>query len=181
MHIHCCTLVQLFFCNCTAKCGHTWAASLLLVLMQISPPDPLVLSRMTTSPSSVDRTIYRCLHILPMVTIWLGWPRFGCLPEVPDFTHAHIHCYKHKYKHDKAANDNAYKLNHIILILLVRVRRTRWSRTLLLATLLYGRIMVKNFNNFYLAGISVLLFCYIFFCFSQLIIPVKCLQETGWK
>jgi general stress protein CsbA len=109
----------------------------------------------------------------------LAGPDLIAWPEVPEFTHAHIDCYKHNYKHDKAANDNAHKLNHIILILLVKVRRTRWSRTLLLATLLYGRIMVKKFNNFFLAGISVLLFCYIFFCFSQLIIPVKCLQETG--
>jgi hypothetical protein len=29
--------------------------------------------------SSVDGTVYRRLHTLPMVTVWLGCPRFGCL------------------------------------------------------------------------------------------------------
>ncbi len=71
---------------------------MLLVLMQIGSPHLNVYSRLTTSPSSVDGTVYGHPH-----TVWLSCPRFGILTSSSEFTHAHIHCYQYYYEQDKAA------------------------------------------------------------------------------
>jgi hypothetical protein len=36
-------------------------------------------SRLTMSLSTVGWAVYRCLHSLPTVTVWLGCPSFGGL------------------------------------------------------------------------------------------------------
>jgi hypothetical protein len=112
MYTHCYILMQLFSCIWTVKgdiiellmCCWCWCELFHLVLH--------VYSRLTTEYSSVDGTVYRCLHTLPAVTVWHGCPRFGVLAWSSNFTHAylhcskhyhkHIHCYKHCYKHNKA-------------------------------------------------------------------------------
>ncbi len=103
MYTYCYTFMWFFPYICIAECRCTWATSMLLVLMRTSPPRLHVYSRLTILPSFVDGTVYGHLHILPTVTIWLGCPRFRCLASNFEFMHAHVHCYKHYYKHDMIA------------------------------------------------------------------------------
>jgi hypothetical protein len=56
---------------------------MLLVLMRIGPPSLYVHGRLTTSPFSVDRTVYRCLHTLPTVLFGLAVPDLDAWLEVP--------------------------------------------------------------------------------------------------
>ncbi len=67
------------------KRGHTWAASMVLVLMQIGPPPLHFNSRLTTSPSSVDGTVCRHLHtveLFPRSLIGLAFPDLGAWLKV---------------------------------------------------------------------------------------------------
>ncbi len=84
------TTVWLSFCIYVAECGHTWAAGMLLVLMRIGPPCLHVLSRLTVLLSSLDGTVYKRLHTLPTVTVWLGCLRFRCLASSFK-VHTHTH------------------------------------------------------------------------------------------
>jgi hypothetical protein len=63
---------------------------MLLALMQTGPPGLHVYSRLTTSPSSVDGTVYRRLHSLPIVHVGLSVPDLGAWLEVPS---SHMHTY----------------------------------------------------------------------------------------
>ncbi len=103
MYTHCYILLRLCSCICSATRGHTWAASVLLVLMWIGPARLHVYSRLTTSPSSVDVTVYRCLLTLLVVTVWLGCPRFGSLAWSSEFAHAQYSVTSIVTRHDKAA------------------------------------------------------------------------------
>ncbi len=75
---------------------------MLLVLMRIGPPGLYVHGRLTTSPSSVDGTVYRCVHTLPTILFGFAVPDLGVWLEVLS-SHTHMHYYRHNYKHGKAA------------------------------------------------------------------------------
>jgi hypothetical protein len=47
---------------------------MLLVLIRISPPRLYILSRLITSPPSVDGTVNKSLHTLPTVSFGLAVP-----------------------------------------------------------------------------------------------------------
>ncbi len=71
-------------CTHIAECRPTWATSVLPVLMRIGPHHPHAHSRLTTLPSSVDGAVYRCLHILPTVTLFgLAALDLGAWSKVP--------------------------------------------------------------------------------------------------
>jgi hypothetical protein len=66
--------------------------------------------------SSVNGTVYRRLHTLPMVTVWLGCPRFGGLAwdfRVCTLTHSATRNY---HMHDGLATQVHIQFNHINLI-----------------------------------------------------------------
>jgi hypothetical protein len=61
-------------------CCWTWtylSYGMLVVLMPICPLRPNVHSSLTMLLSSEDGAVYRCLHSLATVTVWLGCPSFG--------------------------------------------------------------------------------------------------------
>jgi hypothetical protein len=121
MYTLCYILMWFNSCTCTAKRAHTWAASMLRVMMRIGPPRLHVYSRLTTSPSSVDGTVYRHLYTLPTVTVCLGCPRFGSLTWSSEFTHVGHTPLQALLQARYSSNDDAPKLNHTVVILLTRV------------------------------------------------------------
>ncbi len=60
---------------------------MLLVLICIGPPRLYILSRLITSPPSVDGTVNKRLHTLPTVTFDLSVPDLSAWLEVPGYTH----------------------------------------------------------------------------------------------
>jgi hypothetical protein len=111
------------------KCCWCWCESVHLI--------PMFSEDWPMSVSSVDGAVSRHLHSLPTITGWLGCPSFGCLAWdfwvcathtllqviitcMVDSTQVHMH------------------FNHINFNLLVRVRWTRWSWTLLSGTVCPG-------------------------------------------
>ncbi len=71
------------------------------VLIRMGPPPPHILRRLTMSLSSVAGTVYRRLHTLPMVTVWLDCPRFGCFGLGFLGLHTHIHATRNYHMHDR--------------------------------------------------------------------------------
>jgi hypothetical protein len=87
--------------------------------MRIGPPCLHVLSKQTTSLSSVDGLLIITFTLFPRSLLGLAVPELGsCLgvSEPHTHTHPHIHCYK-KLSHAWWNIDtNAHKFNHNILI-----------------------------------------------------------------
>ncbi len=135
MYRHYYTLLQLFSCVCISKHGHTWAASVLLVLMRISPLNLHVYSRLITSPSSVDGTVYRCPHTLPH-SHYLAWLSQIQVLFLKFWVHTCAYIMLQALSQSwQGSNDKIRELDLIILILLKQVGRTRSPQTFILGTL----------------------------------------------
>ncbi len=122
----------------------TGATGVRLMLVRIGPSCTHANSRLILSLPFAGWTVYRHLHVLPIATVWLGYPSSGAWLGIFYSTHVHTHCYKVNYPiHSIIGGSHKYIFNHIDHIT-SGDRRARYSQPLLSETTTKGKAALES-------------------------------------